>query len=160
MGTNEVETIQLNIHWKATAMATAPPRMVLGNTSAISTQQMGPHENMKLHLNDGHYTGDLVTFGNVTYGVDAETLKPYVRLGKDEIFRSHNVLGTSDSWMTENTGTTNALWYSPKRLSRCILTFSYNPPFLSVYRDGMLDMYFNVDESGVHSQSRPYRKLW
>ena len=27
-------------------MATAAPRMVLGNISAMSTQQMGPHENM------------------------------------------------------------------------------------------------------------------
>lgn len=134
---------------------------IRGNAKLPQSKRKGVKtKTVKLHLNDGHYTGDLVTFGNVTYGVDAETLKPYVRLGKDEIFRSHNVLGTSDSWMTENTGTTNALWYSPKRLSRCILTFSYNPPFLSVYRDGMLDMYFNVDESGVHSQSRPYRKLW
>ena len=47
-GTNEVDTIQLKIHWNATAMATAAPRMVLGNTSAMSTQQIGPHENMKL----------------------------------------------------------------------------------------------------------------
>ena len=30
-GTKEVETIQLKIHWKATAMATAAPRMVFGN---------------------------------------------------------------------------------------------------------------------------------
>ena len=47
IGTKEVETIQLKIHWNATAMATAAPRMVLGNTSAMSTQQMGPQEYMK-----------------------------------------------------------------------------------------------------------------
>lgn len=46
MGTNVDETMKLKIHWKATAMATAAPRMVLGNISAINTQQMGPHENM------------------------------------------------------------------------------------------------------------------
>ena len=30
--------MKLNIHWKATAMATAAPRMVFGKISAISTQ--------------------------------------------------------------------------------------------------------------------------
>ena len=43
-----METIQLKIHWKATAIATAAPRIVLGKTSAISTQHIGPHENIKL----------------------------------------------------------------------------------------------------------------
>ena len=38
--------MKLNIHWKATAMATAAPRMVFGKISAISTQQMGPQLNM------------------------------------------------------------------------------------------------------------------
>ena len=40
------ETMKLNIHWNATAIATAAPRMVLGKISEISTQQIGPHENM------------------------------------------------------------------------------------------------------------------
>lgn len=42
MGTKVDDTMKLNIHWKATAMATAAPRMVLGKISAMSTQQMGP----------------------------------------------------------------------------------------------------------------------
>ncbi len=39
--------MKLNIHWKATAIATAAPRIVLGKISEINTQQIGPHENMK-----------------------------------------------------------------------------------------------------------------
>lgn len=46
MGRKVDETMKLNIHWKATAMATAAPRMVLGNISAMSTQQIGPQLNM------------------------------------------------------------------------------------------------------------------
>ena len=46
IGTNVEDTMKLKIHWKATAMATAAPRMVLGKISEMSTQQMGPHENM------------------------------------------------------------------------------------------------------------------
>ena len=42
--------MKLNIHWKATAMATAAPRMVFGKSSAMRTQAIGPHENMKLAL--------------------------------------------------------------------------------------------------------------
>ena len=40
------ETMKLKIHWKATATATAAPRIVLGKISAISTQQIGPQLNM------------------------------------------------------------------------------------------------------------------
>ncbi len=46
IGTKVEDTMKLNIHWKATAMATAAPRMVFGKISAISTQQMGPQLNM------------------------------------------------------------------------------------------------------------------
>ena len=42
--------MKLKIHWKATAIATAAPRMVFGKSSAISTHAIGPHENMKLAL--------------------------------------------------------------------------------------------------------------
>ncbi len=47
IGTKLDETMKLNIHWKATAMATAAERIVLGKISAMSTQHIGPHENMK-----------------------------------------------------------------------------------------------------------------
>ena len=50
MGTNEELTAKFAIHWKATAMATAAPRMVFGKISEISTQHMGPQLNMKLAL--------------------------------------------------------------------------------------------------------------
>jgi hypothetical protein len=46
IGTKVELTMKLKIHWKATAMATAAPRIVLGNISAISTHVIGPHENM------------------------------------------------------------------------------------------------------------------
>ena len=46
IGTKVELTIQLNIHWKATAMATAAPRMVFGKISDMSTQQIGPHDIM------------------------------------------------------------------------------------------------------------------
>ena len=46
IGTKVEDTMKLNSHWKATAMATAAPRMVFGKISAISTQQMGPQLNM------------------------------------------------------------------------------------------------------------------
>ena len=47
MGTKVLETMKLKIHWNATAMAVAWLRMVLGNSSAIYTQQMGPQLNIK-----------------------------------------------------------------------------------------------------------------
>ena len=38
---------EVEYHWKATAMAIAALRMVLGKISEMSTQHIGPHENMK-----------------------------------------------------------------------------------------------------------------
>lgn len=46
MGTKVLDTMKLNIHWNATAIATAPDLIVLGKISAMSTQHIGPHENM------------------------------------------------------------------------------------------------------------------
>ena len=43
---DRAEAEKLKIHWKATAIATAAPRMVFGKISEISTQQIGPQENM------------------------------------------------------------------------------------------------------------------
>ena len=60
IGTKVDDTIKLKIHWKATAIATAAPRMVFGKISEISTQQIGPHENM----NDAEYTMMLTTDTN------------------------------------------------------------------------------------------------
>lgn len=45
--TNEELTAKFEIHWKATATATAAPRIVFGNISEIITQQIGPQLNMK-----------------------------------------------------------------------------------------------------------------
>ena len=114
---------------------------------------------VKLHLNDGRYTGNLVTLGNLTYGVDAETLKPYLLIGEDR-WDSQNKLATSDTWATGGDSRTNGLWMEPQRLSRCVLTFSYDPPFLTVYRDGIIDMHIDVDEYGKHYGTNNYRHLW
>ena len=41
------DTMKLKIHWNATAIATAAPRIVFGKISEMSTQQIGPQLNMK-----------------------------------------------------------------------------------------------------------------
>ena len=46
--TNVELTMKFEIHWKATAIATAAPRIVLGKISAINTHAIGPQLNMKL----------------------------------------------------------------------------------------------------------------
>ena len=57
MGTKVELTMKLKIHWNATAQAVAWLRMVLGKSSAMYTQQMGPQLNMKQAL----YTMMLIT---------------------------------------------------------------------------------------------------
>ena len=57
IGRNVDETMKLKIHWNATAIATAAPRMMLGKISEMSTQQIGP----QLNMNDALYTMMLIT---------------------------------------------------------------------------------------------------
>ena len=88
--------MKLNIHWKATAMATAAERMVLGKISDISTQQIGPHENM----NDAEYTiiettgtsGDtLTTFDSATpIAPSAIPIEPHINKGLRPSFSTVN----------------------------------------------------------------------
>ncbi len=46
--TNDELTAKFEIHWNATAIATAAPRIVFGKISAIKTHAIGPQLNMKL----------------------------------------------------------------------------------------------------------------
>lgn len=86
-----------------------------------------------------NYRGDLVTLGeDIVYGVN-ELQYPYLRVG-GITHVGQNVLGTADSWQTENTATTGGKWFSKTKLGRFNLTISMDGESLTVYRDGIIDM--------------------
>ena len=75
---------------------------------------------------------------DIVYGVN-ELQYPYLRVG-GITHVGQNVLGTADSWQTENTATTGGKWFSKTKLGRFNLTISMDGESLTVYRDGIIDM--------------------
>lgn len=86
-----------------------------------------------------NYKGNLVFVGDdIVYGVD-EQQYPYVKID-GQTFRGQNVLGTADSWQTENKATTDGKWYSKAPLSVFRLSISLDGEYLTVFRNGMVDI--------------------
>ncbi len=87
-------------------------------------------------LDADKYHGILLTTESFTYGLDKETVKPYVKIA-DDIYYSSNILYTSDNWATNCTGTHGDNWPTP--LGTVQFTFSYDGQRLTIYRNGLID---------------------
>ncbi|MCM1313586.1 MAG: BNR repeat-containing protein [Bacteroides sp.] len=89
-------------------------------------------------IDHNNYGGVLLRAGELEYGLDKTSLKPYVKVG-DTVYQGQNVLGTSDAWATESGGT-DGRWYLTK-LDAFTSVFTYDSASrtLTVYRDGWID---------------------
>lgn len=96
-----------------------------------------------LTIDPTNYKGDMIKCGNVTWGVDSTTQKAYIKIG-DKTYKSQNVLGTADSWQTENTATTDGRWLSKKKLGQFSLVITEDGKRTTVYVNGIIDQ--QVDE--------------
>jgi hypothetical protein len=83
-----------------------------------------------------HYTGVLLKAGDMEYGVDEESLKPYIKIGGKTYF-SANKLGNSDDWTKANG--TDGKWYF-KKLNQFHLSIVRQGKSVTVYRDGLIDI--------------------
>ena len=87
-------------------------------------------------LDADNYHGILLTTESFTYGLDKETVKPYIKID-DAVYYSSNVLYTSDNWATNCIGTHGDNWPTP--LPAVQLTFTYDGQRLTIYRNGLVD---------------------
>ncbi len=97
---------------------------------------------LDLSISHDNYGGTIFKADGFEYGLDKETMKPYVKIG-DETYKSQNVLGTADSWKGLN-ATTNGQWLEVYKLDRWNLTVTYaegtdGNGVLTVYRNGLID---------------------
>ena len=83
-----------------------------------------------------HYTGVLLRAGDMEYGVEEESLKPYIKIGGKTYF-SANKLGNSDDWTKANG--TDGKWYF-KKLNQFHLSIVRQGKSVTVYRDGLIDI--------------------
>jgi hypothetical protein len=93
-------------------------------------------------LYEGAYSGVLLKINDIVIGLDAQTLKPYVKKGSQQ-WNSSNVLGTSDVWQTQSRGTSGA-WYTPTKLKFFNLTLTYADGWLTTFRDGLIDQKIEI----------------
>ena len=96
---------------------------------------------LKMLLPANHYYGTLLTTQSFSYGLDKETVKPYVEIAGKRYY-STNVLYTSDSWATNCTGTHGDNWPTPHATLH--VTFTYDGQRLTVCRDGLIDQIIEV----------------
>jgi hypothetical protein len=87
-------------------------------------------------LSPDHYYGTLLTTQSFSYGLDKESVRPYVEIGGKRYY-STNVLYTSDNWAANCTGTHGDNW--PTLHPSLHVTFTYDGHRLTVYRHGLID---------------------
>lgn len=92
---------------------------------------------LSLQLSQQKYYGEIFTAGNIKYGLDSLTMKPYLTIG-GKTYSSTNLLGTSDVWKTQSRGT-NGVWYTPEKLNFFNLTITYADNTVTTYINGLLD---------------------
>ena len=96
---------------------------------------------VSMQLPADHYHGALLTTQSFSYGLDKESVKPYVEMGGNRYY-STNQLYTSDNWATNCTGTHGDNWPTPHATLR--ITFTYDGNHLTVYRNGLIDQVIEV----------------
>ena len=113
-------------------------------TSATLSAGTAPTFSISLspYLYENAYYGELLKMGNLTYGLDATSQKPYVSIGTGN-HPSSNLLGTADCWQTTARGT-GGQWYTPTKLKYFNLTLTYADGVLRVYRNGLIDQVVEV----------------
>jgi len=98
------------------------------------------------YVYEGAYGGTILKMGNITYGLNGTTLKPYVQVGTTT-YPSMNLLGNSDIWQT----VANNGWLTPTKLKYFNLTLTYENGLLKVFRNGLIDQIVEVSGLSVGS---------
>lgn len=124
----------IHAHWPhlSAPMAEAKPAKASKGTFTLD---------LNITLPADHYYGILLTTQSFSYGLDKESVRPYVEIGGKRYY-STNVLYTSDNWATNCTGTHGDNW--PTLHPSLHVTFTYDSHRLTVYRHGLIDQVIEI----------------
>lgn len=92
---------------------------------------------LSLQLSQQKYYGQILSIGDITYGLDSASMKPYITIG-GQTYKSTNTLGTSDVWQTQTRGT-NGVWYTPEKLDFFNLAITRDGNAITTYVNGLID---------------------
>lgn len=88
------------------------------------------------------YQGSLLQLGKLGYYLNGETMKPEIRYN-GKVYRSTNVLATSDNWKNMPRGTSGK-WYPPQKMTNFLLRIKYKNGVLRTYINGLLDQHIDI----------------
>ena len=97
---------------------------------------------LSLRFNTDDYNGTIVQIGNLKYGVNGETMKPYVEIN-NATFNSTNRIGNSDVWKTQPRAT-NGRWHEPLKPEFLNVALVYENGGLKTYLNGLLDQHIDI----------------
>lgn len=100
---------------------------------------------LKLSHASDRLPGSNWDFGNFSYGIDRETLKPYV-ITDGSVHNSSNKLATADGWKRYHRAT-DGKWCTPEIPDNVVISLVYAGGVLRTYVDGLLDQ--SVDAAGL-----------
>lgn len=103
------------------------------------------------------YPPTLLTIGNLAVTLEAETLKPIVKVGQ-QAYKSSNRLVTADSWRQQHRST-NGKWYKPSLHEQLSYAVVYSDNMLMTYVNGLLDQKIAISEP-LHGGSCTDGKLF
>ena len=127
------------------------PNAAITNDSPVNIDPLGDGKSsasfaifLNWALDADNYGGPMLTMGDLEYGVNKQTLKPYVKIG-DQTFSSQNMLCTSDAWKTGATGTDGKSYMTKMGLFNTAISYDASTKLLTVYRNGLIDQRFETD---------------
>lgn len=136
-----------NFTGTVTGTATTSGGVLVSTTetsATISAQSSGAFSvSLTPYIYEGAYSGVIFKSGNITYGLNGSTKKPYITIGSTT-YNSTNLLGTSDVWQTTARGT-GGVWYEPTKLKYFNLTMTCENGVLRIFRNGLIDQTIEVE---------------
>ena len=102
-----------------------------------------------LSIDTNAYKGTILQIGDLIYGLDGQTLKPYIQRGKT-VYNSTNVLGTSDAWKMQRPETNGKL-LAPQKLGFFRLWLTYTNGVLTVYINGLIDQRIETSNLSLYN---------
>lgn len=124
----------IHAHWPHQSAPMAAAKLVEAGKRAFTID-------LDVALSADHYYGTLLTTQSFSYGLDKESVRPYVEFDGKRYY-STNVLYTSDNWATNCTGTHGDNW--PTLHPSLHVTFTYDGHRFTVYRHGLIDQVIEI----------------
>ncbi len=104
---------------------------------------------LEVALDTANFYGDILSNESFSYGINKNSMKPYVRLNDQTIYLSTNVLGNSDIWKSKPRST-GGIWWDITPYKSLSLTISYSDNQLTTYINGAIDQVISINNLEIN----------